>query len=159
MFKYSINILDGVSVHAMEHASDHGPVLRLCNSCTHSRCPLLFLDTEESCVSYCREWKMPFTLWYGRSGSTGSISSARKKRRRDVSSLKSVLWCERGKCMQLCPNSSGCMCVVCRLCGEGNRRRRAWWDLWLHGFLELTCWFVLGLWWCSNWTVWLIFFN
>lgn len=62
--------------------------------------PLLFLNIEGRCVSCYREWKMPFTLWYGRSGCTGSKSSARKKRLRAVSSLKNVLWCERGKCMQ-----------------------------------------------------------
>lgn len=71
-----------------------------CNTCTYTVCPPVFLNIEGSCVSYCREWKMPFTLWYGRSGCTGSINSARKKRLRAVSSLKSVLWCERGKCMQ-----------------------------------------------------------
>lgn len=59
-------------------------------------------NTEGSCVSHCRGWKMPFTLWYGRSGSTGSINSARKKRLPAVSSLKSVLWCERGKCIRQC---------------------------------------------------------
>lgn len=62
-----------------------------CNTCTNTVCPPVFLNIEGSCVLYCREWKMPFTLWYGRSGCTGSISSARKKRLRAVSSLKSVL--------------------------------------------------------------------
>lgn len=111
--------------------------------------PPVFLSIEESCVSYCREWKMPFTLWYGRSGCTGSISSARKKRLRAVSSLKSVLWCEMGKCMQ--PRTRQlCVCVV-----SGNLWRKALgenteWELVLHMLSKLTCWFLLGLWWGSN---------
>lgn len=80
-------------------------LLKLCVSVDDSTCtiqydPRAFLSIEESCVLYCRKWKMPFTLWYGRSGSTGTIRSARKKRLQAVSSLKSVLWCERGKCTQ-----------------------------------------------------------
>lgn len=56
-----------------------------------------FLDTEGSCVLHCREWKMPFILWYGKSGNTGWKSSVKKKRRHNASSLKNVFWCERGK--------------------------------------------------------------
>lgn len=56
-----------------------------------------FLNTEGSCVLHCREWKMPFILWYGRSGNTGWENSVKKKRRHNASSLKNVFWCERGK--------------------------------------------------------------
>lgn len=54
-------------------------------------------DVEGSCVLHCREWRMPFTLWSGRSGNTAWKNSAKKKRRRAASSLKNVLWCEWGK--------------------------------------------------------------
>lgn len=121
-----------------------------CNTCTHTVCPSVFLNTEGSCVLYCREWKMPFTLWYGRSGCTGSISSARKKRLRAVSSLKSVLWCERGKCMQPCAHQLLCVCFVSGNCDEKAMGEDAQWELALHGFSKLTCWFLLGLWWSSN---------
>ncbi len=60
-----------------------------------------FLNTEGSCVLHCREWKMPFILWYGRSGNTGWENSVKKKRRHNASSLKNVFWCERGKCEAL----------------------------------------------------------
>lgn len=112
--------------------------------------PLLFLNIEGSCVSYCREWKMPFTLWYARSGCTGSISSARKKRLRAVSSLKSVLWCERGKCMQ--PRVHQLYMCVSVLLGLWRKKRLkdTQRKLVLHGFSELTCWFLQGLWCGSN---------
>lgn len=113
----------------------------------HTVCPPVFLNIEGSCVSYCREWKMPFTIWYGRSGCTGSISSARKKRLRAVSSLKSVLWCERGKCMQ--PGAHE-LCVDVCVCWWGFWRRqceRTHSESWCS---KLTCWFLLGLWWSCD---------
>lgn len=119
--------------------------------CRHIVCPPVDLNIEGSCVSYCREWKMPFTHWYGRSGCTGSISSARKKRLLVVSSLKNVLWCERGKCMQPCAHQL-CVCVCVILVGNMEKAmgEDMQWELVLHGFSTLTCWFLLGLWWSSN---------
>lgn len=121
-----------------------------CNTCTHTVCPSLNLTTEGHCVLYCREWKMPFTLWYGRSGRTGSISSARKKRLRAVSSLKSVLWCERGKCMQPCAHRLRVCVLLVGIVAKGQMGEGAGCELALHGFWTLTCWFLLGLWWSSN---------
>lgn len=93
---------------------------------------------------------MPFTLWYARSGCTGSISSARKKRLRAVSSLKSVLWCERGKCMQ--PRVHQLYMCVSVLLGLWKKaiEKDTQWKLVLYGFSELTCWFLQGLWCGSN---------
>lgn len=119
-----------------------------CNTCTNTVCPPVFLNIEGSCVLYCREWKMPFTLWYGRSGCTGSISSARKKRLRAVSSLKSVLWCERGKCMQprahqLCVSLCVCVSLVGIVERRGAVRTGASWIL--KANLLVSTWAVVKL--------------
>lgn len=43
-----------------------------------------------------------------------------------------------------------CVCVFSGDCGEKAMGEDVQWELVLHGFSKLTCWFLLGLWWSSN---------
>lgn len=61
--------------------------------------------------------------------------------------MKGVSVCSRA------PTSSVYLCVyVCVLVGivEKAMGEDTQWELVLHGFSKLTCWFLLGLWWSSN---------